>query len=75
MHHPPRDDLEEADPLVDLAHFYEKQLVIVGGFGTTGTGPAKAQQWRDEIWKFLGDKANCESQWVLLVFLSFKRSK
>ena len=55
----PRDAQAEADPLADLESFFEKQLVIVGGFGASGQGPAggKAQQWRSmwDAFKQYGD--------------------
>ena len=50
----------EADPLADLESFFEKQLVIVGGFGAgSSQGPVggKAQQWRSmwDAFKQYGD--------------------
>ena len=59
----PRDaeaeEAKEADPLADLESFFEKQLVIVGGFGASSQGPAggKAQQWRSmwDAFKQYGD--------------------
>ena len=49
-----------ADPLADLESFFEKQLVIVGGFGAgSSQGPVggKAQQWRSmwDAFKQYGD--------------------
>ena len=50
----------QADPLADLESFFEKQLVIVGGFGAgSSQGPVggKAQQWRSmwDAFKQYGD--------------------
>ena len=53
------EEVQEADPLADLESFFEKQLVIVGGFGVSSQGPAggKAQQWRSmwDAFKQYGD--------------------
>ena len=50
-------EAEEADPLADLELFFEKQLVIVGGFGASQAHAGKAQQWRSmwDAFKQYGD--------------------
>jgi hypothetical protein len=46
---------DDSDPLADLALFAEKELVMVGGFGTSSA--PQSQQWRSmwDAFKQYGD--------------------